>query len=447
MSAPRRRTAAKDEAQRQEREHGERLLRKDGRVDPAAIYRAAERQRAAEEAEPAAGAEDEQGGDDEELTLTAAPSAGESGAPEVTFTLQRDLDKRLDKYLVDRITYMSRNKLQELIDAGGVRVNGRAGKASTKLRAGDIVVVRVPVPAAEDFEPEDIALDVMYEDEHLIVLNKQADFIVHPARTHTRGTMINALAYHFRFRSKMGGGLSTVGSAFARPGVVHRLDRHTTGCIVFAKSDEAHWQLGNQFMHRTVDKRYVAMTHGHVSPAIDVIDEPIGPHPSREKGYREKYVVRHDHLGKAAVTIYRVLGLYGEERGTGAGARVGTPAMSLVEVELKTGRTHQIRVHFSHRGFALLGDDMYGGKAVELAGGARLERQALHAAVLGFRHPITGAAMRFVAPLPGDLRAAIEAARKGGTAREFDPPPPGSVLRVEELVGGRGGETKAPPAG
>ncbi|MFN3311802.1 MAG: RluA family pseudouridine synthase, partial [Thermomonas sp.] len=187
---------------------------------------------------------------------------------------------------------------------------------------GDVVEVAVPPPPSEDFPEEDIPLDVLFEDEHLIVLNKSPDIIVHPARTHKKGTLINALAFHFRHRSSLGGSLSGVGRQFARPGVVHRLDRATSGCIVFAKTEQAHWQLANQFMARTVDKRYVTLAHGHVEPVIDVIDLPLGPHPSRERGYREKQVVRHDALGKPAVTIYRVLATLG----TRAGGSLRPPA-------------------------------------------------------------------------------------------------------------------------
>src|ERR1051326_4164732 len=143
----------------------------------------------------------------------------------------------------------------------------------------------------------------MYEDEFLIVINKAPDIIVHPARSHLKGTMVYALAWRFK---NSGGGLSQVGTEFARPGVVHRLDRHTSGVIVFAKQDEAHWKLGHQFEHRRVEKRYLAIAHGRLEPPADVIDLPIGPHPSRDKGYREKYVVRHDEQGKPSVTIYRV---------------------------------------------------------------------------------------------------------------------------------------------
>ncbi len=432
---------------------GEDLLGPGGKVDAAAVFRKARDQAAvARRATGSAAAAftradvgavriDEEADDgeiepDEELAaerVTGVPSGllapAERLPQRVVFTLQRDLDKRLDRYLTDRITFLSRTKLQGLIENGGVLVNGRPGKASTNLRVGDVVEVNVPPPPAEDFEPQDIPLDVLFEDEHLVVINKAADIIVHPARTHTRGTMLNALAYHFRNRSTLGGGLSNVGLHSARPGVVHRLDRFTTGLIVFAKSDEAHWKLASQFMARTVDKRYVAVTHGLVVPPVDVIDVPLGPHPSREKGYREMHVVRHDHLGKPAVTLYRVLGEYGDPCKPHEG-------MSLVEVELKTGRTHQIRVHFSHRGYPLVGDQMYGGKALRFppgAGGTLIKHQALHAALLTFRHPISGEVRRFAAPLPEQLKGLIAHLRAGPHARE-NPNAPGAVLKIDELL-------------
>ncbi|MBL8759063.1 MAG: hypothetical protein JNK35_11600 [Phycisphaerae bacterium] len=481
----RRRTSAKQEADRQRAAHGEALLGPDGRVIPAAVFRAARGPAAptrnaapaGESPDPTQSTEPADAPDLDDEDLLPPPAAGDASAgesapidpgappPRVVFTLQRDLAKRLDKYLADRITFMSRSKLQELVEAGGVTVNGRTAKSSTVLRAGDVVEVAVPPPPSEDFPEEDIPLDVLFEDEHLIVLNKSPDIIVHPARTHKKGTLINALAFHFRHRSTLGGDLSGVGRQFARPGVVHRLDRATSGCIVFAKTEQAHWQLANQFMARTVDKRYVALAHGHVEPVIDVIDLPLGPHPSRERGYREKQVVRHDALGKPAVTIYRVLATLG----TPAGGSVRPPAdvprvpphkraavgsadtprpaatpsdqpgpLSLIEVELKTGRTHQIRVHLSHRGFPLAGDDMYGGRPVSL-GSASITRQALHAAVLAFRHPISGTPMRFVAPLPADLRNFIAAGRRAPDADAFAlavlPSPPGSVLTLEQLLG------------
>lgn len=352
---------------------GEDVILPGGKVDPAAIERLI--------------AASQQGDDDAEL-------------PTVTFTLNRDLKKRLDKYLTDRITFMSRNQLQKLIDGGGVHVNGRLPKASTTLRKGDVVEVVVPPPPPTGIQPENLPLDVLFEDEHIIVLNKQPDIIVHPARSHLKGTMINALAWHFSHTS--GGALSSVGTEFARPGVVHRLDRHTSGCIVFAKQDEAHWKLGHQFEHRRVDKRYLAVVHGRIEPPVDVIDLPLGPHPSREKGYREKYVVRHDEQGKPAVTIYRVREWYNPH------APDPADRYTLVELELKTGRTHQIRVHLSHLGWPIVGDDMYGGKpCIDSAGSTIIARQALHAALLGFEHPITGEKLVFTAPLRGDIAALV----------------------------------------
>jgi 23S rRNA pseudouridine1911/1915/1917 synthase len=479
---------------------GQTLIGQGGKVDPGALFRKAQAEAQAETKRVKPQADDRslpsitieqdeplelEDGDEELGPLTSNQPATISSAPKslepqlVTFTLQRDLAKRLDKYLVDRITFLSRNKLQELIDAGRVKVNGRLGKASTKLHDGDTVEVLLDPPESEDFPPQDIPLDVLFEDEHMIVINKQADIIVHPARTHKRGTMINALAYYFRNHSKMGGDLSGLGREFARPGVVHRLDRNTSGVIVFAKSEQAHWQLASQFEHRKTDKRYIALVHGKVEPAIDVIDVPLGPHPSREKGHREKQVVRHDHLGKPAVTIYRVLGQYLMDEGTSgttpssgeshmlrsgppkagsawnigratSGAAASTSAthakaqevtttsasryVSLVEVELKTGRTHQIRVHLQHRLHPLLADDMYDGKVISVCGDK--PRVALHAAMLTIKHPISNQAMQFVAPFPADLKGTLKALReKAVWKHEASPPPPGSVISIAQLLG------------
>jgi 23S rRNA pseudouridine1911/1915/1917 synthase len=353
---------------------------------------------------------------DPEAVRRALDDAGEDDvdARRVRLTLQRDVGARLDKYLTSRITFMSRTQLARLIEAGEVTVNARQAKASTTLRLGDVVDVIVPAPTPTEIQPEPIELDALFEDEHLIVLNKQADIIVHPARSHNRGTMLHALAW--RFTHESGGELSPVGRDLARPGVVHRLDRDTTGCIVFAKSEEAHWKLAVQFERREVDKRYLAVTHGLVEPDGQVIDLPLGPHPSKEKGYREKRVVRYDDLGKPSVTICRVRERYrrpGGESGGTAGAQEGAEAFSLVELELRTGRTHQIRVHLSHLGWPIVGDDMYGGRPLEVGAGAVMSRQALHAALLGFRHPITGEDLSFVAPLAPDMRALTEHLRAG----------------------------------
>ena len=320
----------------------------------------------------------------------------------VEFTLLKDLDKRLDRYLVDRIPFLSRTALQRLIREEAVTVNGRVPKPSTRLSAGDRVVATLPPPPSSEIPPDPIPLDVLFEDDDIIVLNKQPDIIVHPARGHKRGTLINALAWHFQNRSS--GALSTVGTEFARPGVVHRLDRHTTGVMVAAKSDTAHWRLSKQFANRTTGKRYIALVHGVMEPLADTIDLPLGAHPTM----REKYAVRHDELGKPSQTIYRTLETYGD--------------MSLVEVELRTGRTHQIRVHLSHIGYPIVGDDIYGGRhasGAELGAPAGtsdaaeriIGRYALHAAMLSVRHPISGEPVTFTAPLWPDMRRALSILR------------------------------------
>ncbi|MEC9374225.1 MAG: RluA family pseudouridine synthase [Planctomycetota bacterium] len=348
---------------------------------------------------------------DEDLvrSLVAEGDTGEDEAlRRVQFKLTRDLRKRLDQYLTDRIGFLSRAQAQRLIDSEMVQVNGRTPKASTKLRLGDVVDVVVPPPPSKEIKPERIPIQVLFEDEHLIVLNKTPDIIVHPARSHLSGTLVNALAWHFQNNSPSGGGLSEVGADDARPGVIHRLDRQTSGVLVFAKHEETHWKIARQFEHRTVDKRYLAVVTGALDPLAEVIDLPIGPHPSNVKGQREKYVVRYDDWGKPSVTIYRT-----RERYEG---------YTLVEIELRTGRTHQIRVHMSHRGHPLVGDDMYGGPLLTYGhlgaespngpGADLMTRQALHAASLTFRHPMTGERMTFTAPVPLDMARLIAILRK-----------------------------------
>ena len=349
-----------------------------------------------------------------ELAYRRAAESGESDESmfRVRFELSRDLKCRLDKSLTSRISFMSRNQLQHLIGEGGVTVNGTEARPATKLRKDDAVEVVVPPPPSTEVVPQEIPIDVLFEDEHLIVLNKRPDIIVHPARAEKSGTLINALAWHFKHNS--GGELSPVGADKARPGVVHRLDRNTTGCIIFAKTEEAHWKLGRQFEFREVDKRYLAFVKGRVAEDGFVIDKPIGPHPSKEKGYREKMVIRHDELGKNSITIVRV-----RERYRLHDRAVGDQDFSLVELELKTGRTHQIRVHLSEEGHPIIGDDMYGGRAFVAIdeqgreGEMVIGRQALHAALLAFQHPISGETMSFVSPLPPDARALLETLRTG----------------------------------
>lgn len=366
--------------------------------------------------------------DRERLFALYEQSENETGDDEsqvtVRFELNRDLNKRLDKYLVDRIPFLSRTSLQRLIREQAVFVNGRVPKVSTKLRQGDEVIATLPPPPSTAIPAEDISLDVLYEDDDLIVINKRADIIVHPARGNRSGTIINALAWHFQHRSS--GTLSNVGEEFARPGVVHRLDRHTTGVMVAAKSDTAHWRLGKQFEQRKTDKRYLAVVHGRMETDADVIDMPLGKHPTQ----REKYAVRWDATGKPSVTIYRVREVYADH--------------TLVELELKTGRTHQIRIHLSHIGYPIVGDDMYGGRHLyyedlppvaqtsSLCKGPIITRQALHAAMLGFTHPITNQPMTFQAPLHADMKTLVHALRQQGVIRA--PNIAGAVLELDRIT-------------
>ena len=358
---------------------------------------------------------------DPDAVRAAYRNAREQGDDEfrvrVSFEISRaSLSTRLDKYLTTRVTFMSRNQLQTLMGDGGATVNGKPAKSSTKLKAGDQIELVIPPPPSGEIDPDEIPLSVLFEDDHIIVLNKDPDIIVHPARSENRGTMVNALAWHFAHVT--GGGLSSVGKDFARPGVVHRLDRNTSGCIVFAKSDQAHWKLGTQFEERRVNKRYLALAHGWVQPDHQVIDYPLGPHQSKAKGAREKRVVRHDELGKPSITICSVRERY-ELPPTRP--HLQSQRYSLVELDLKTGRTHQIRVHLTHQGFPIVGDDMYGGRPfLGSDSEPMLDRQALHAAFLEFTHPITDKPMAFVAPVRDEFLAVIRSLRERGNPQIVD---------------------------
>ncbi len=360
------------------------LIMPGGKVDPDAVRAAYETAR--------------QNGDDEFLVR-------------VRFDISRSsLSTRLDKYLTTRVTFMSRNQLQNLMTQGGATVNGKAGKSSTKLKAGDQIELIIPPPPSGDIEPDPIPLDVLYEDEHILVVNKQPDIIVHPARAENRGTMLNALVHHFQTNSS--GELSSVGEEFARPGVVHRLDRNTSGCIVFAKTDQAHWQMGKQFEERKVDKRYLALVQGWVEPDEQMIDLPLGPHLSRAKGAREKRVVRFDDLGKPSKTVCRVRERY---ELPALGHKHVSRRYTLVELELMTGRTHQIRVHLSHIGYPIVGDDLYRGKPLmDEDSNPLIDRQALHAALLAFTHPINHEPIAFVAPVRDEMLECIRYLREHG---------------------------------
>lgn len=307
--------------------------------------------------------------------------------------------RRLDKYLHGRFSNYSRVMVQEVIKAGGVTVNGRPAKPSLQLNPGDKIELTLPELPSKEITPEDIPLDVIYEDKDLVIINKQANMIVHPARGNTHGTLVNALAFHF---SKLSSGFAEF-----RPGIVHRLDRNTTGVIIVAKSDVAQWKVAKQFHDRTIKKTYLAIAHGTPELTADRIKAPLGVHPK----FREKYAIRPGS-GKEAVTIYKVLE---EFRG-----------FSLIELSPLTGRTHQIRVHLSHIKHPIVGDDMYGGKIVypwQLENAEPrpedpvISRCALHAFAIEFAHPSTNQRVRFEAPLPPDMSTMLEMLRKHRTVK------------------------------
>ncbi len=323
------------------------------------------------------------------------------GARRARLVIRRLLpNRRIDKYLQHRFPDFSRTVIQKLIKEHAVTVNGKAVKCSYQLDAHDCVDLILPPPATNEIPAEDIPLNVIYEDEHIIVINKQANIIVHPARGNKSGTLVNALVHHCKTLSDGGGEF--------RPGIVHRLDRNTTGVMVVAKTNTAHWRIAHQFEHRQTRKYYMAVVQGVFELDADIIDMPLARHPR----LREKYAVRPE-CGKQAVSIYEVKKQY---RG-----------YALLKLTLKTGRTHQLRVHTSAIGHPIVADDMYGGKAMtlmQLAEGAPLPvkgqpggdlqpndfvitRPALHAAQLEFKHPATGRYVTFRAELPPDMQRLI----------------------------------------
>jgi len=297
------------------------------------------------------------------------------------------LGKRLDAFLAERFPKYSRVQLRRAVDAGGVKVDGRSTKAAYRLREGETVSIVLPEPTREGPQPENIPLDVLYEDDWLVAVNKPPGMVVHPSKGHWSGTLAAALAYHFD-------GLSTVGGA-TRPGIVHRLDRDTSGVIVVAKNDQTHLALAAQFEGRIVEKEYFAIVAGVPDRDRDIIEQPIGAHPHQ----REKMAIRDGHhTARDARTFYEV-----ERRFRG---------FATLKVLPKTGRTHQIRLHLAHIGCPVLCDRLYGGRSQitlgEIAGGREndnvlLARQALHARRLRLTHPETNETIEFATPLPEDM--------------------------------------------
>ncbi|MGH7213550.1 MAG: RluA family pseudouridine synthase [Tepidisphaeraceae bacterium] len=321
----------------------------------------------------------------------------------------KNLTRRVDQYLVDRVSYLSRAAVQRLIDEGLVKVNGKITKASYRPRENDVVEMVAPPKPVNEIPAEDIPLDIVYEDDHMMAINKQADLMVHPARGRWHGTLVNGLVYYGRQWSTINGEW--------RPGILHRLDRNTTGIMLIAKSDEAHWRIARQFENRTIQKTYMAVCHGVPQLLSDVLDMPIG----KDRYVREKQAVRKvENGGKPAITLYEVQEIF--QRVLDAALRaspfpsdrkhpIPPEKFCLVKLTPKTGRTHQLRVHLSHTGHPMAGDTMYGGRIFEAPDGFRFERQALHAFQITFVHPVTLQTMTLNAPLPPDINGLLDRLR------------------------------------
>lgn len=289
-----------------------------------------------------------------------------------------DEGMRLDQFLAENLTAQSRSYLQKLIKQGKILINGREKKPSYDVKSGDRIVVTLPEPIPLEVIPEPLPLDILYEDINLLVVNKPAGLVVHPAAGHFNHTLVNALVHH------CGKNLSGIGGVL-RPGIVHRLDKDTSGCMVVAKDDITHNNLMRQFQERKVYKEYIALVNGWVKELRGKLSTAIGRHPV----YRKRMAVRFD-TGKEAITSYEVIERF--EKAT------------LLSIILGTGRTHQIRVHMTHIGHPVLGDEEYGRKKGRLTG-IEIPRQMLHAYKLGF---FKDEWMEFTAPIPEDIQDVLK---------------------------------------
>ena len=284
---------------------------------------------------------------------------------------------RIDRHLVTALPELSRSRIQQLIRSGSIRLNGAITRPHQIVRTGDQIELTNPPPEKIETRPEAIPLEILFEDDDLIVINKPAGMTVHPGAGHHEHTLVNALLHHCSTLSGIGGK--------ERPGIVHRLDKETSGCLVAAKNDIAHRELSKQFATRTVEKIYLALVAGKVRKQTGIIEQKIGRHPV----YRQRMTVASAR-GRAARTEYRVVR--------------SSELASLVECRLHSGRTHQIRVHLHHLGHPVLGDKIYAQRLAK-----NFPRQMLHAWKFGFRHPRTGEWKNFEAPLPEDFKGAIAA--------------------------------------
>lgn len=297
---------------------------------------------------------------------------------ELNATIQTETG-RIDKVLTGLFNDYSRSQIQLWLKDGVVLVNGQVVKANYKVKKNDEIVIAVPEPETLSIEAEDIPLEIVYEDEAVAVVNKPQGMVVHPSAGHPNGTMVNALMYHVK-------DLSTI-NGVVRPGIVHRIDKDTSGLLMVAKNDLAHESLAKQLKDKTSLRKYVALVHGVIPHEKGTINAPIG----RSKVNRKMQAVRED--GKPAVTHFNVLERFND--------------FTLVELTLETGRTHQIRVHMKYIGYPLAGDPVYGPSKTLKGNG-----QFLHAKLLGFTHPITGQEMVFEAPLPTIFEKTLEKLRK-----------------------------------
>ncbi len=286
-----------------------------------------------------------------------------------------DAGKRIDKLLSELMTDYTRSFLQKVIDEGGVTIDGRTAKAKSKPAEGSIVAVTVHEPEPIDAQPEDIPIDIVYQDLDIAVINKAQGMVVHPAAGNYTGTLVNALLYHIKDLSGINGAI--------RPGIVHRIDKDTSGLLVIAKNDAAHLSLAEQIKEKTAHREYIALVNGNIREDEGRIDMPIGRHRTD----RKKMAVVAD--GKPAATNYNVLKRFGK--------------YTLVRAVLETGRTHQIRVHFAHKGHPVTGDPVYGPEKC----GFKVNGQLLHAYKLILIHPTKGEEMEFTAPLPEYFEAVI----------------------------------------
>ncbi len=294
--------------------------------------------------------------------------------------------ERLDKFLADALGDFSRAQLKKLIDEGRVLLDGNPVKAGARLKGGESILLAPPEPEPITALPQDIPLSILYEDSDLIVIDKPVGMVVHPAPGHAQGTLVNALLHHCSDLAGIGGDL--------RPGIVHRIDKDTSGVLVATKNDQAHQSLAEQFKLHSIRRRYLALVYGRLPQLRGTIDEAIGRHPTERKKMSSR-----SRQGRRAVTHWQVLRNFDQDR------------LSWLELALETGRTHQIRVHLSEMNLPLVGDPVYGqARRAAVVSDPELrkmlmqvQRQALHARLLGFQHPRSGDYMEFNSPLPEDI--------------------------------------------